>query len=216
MKKLTSAVMAVVLAAALTACGGSGSGQNPTINGMTGPDIEMVNGKLLLSMTFQNVFVDGGVTIPIPKYPGSSLQVGPDFQSNGTLLVLTISVPDFLGNQGQGLDPQTLPGGRPLPGVAAGNMPAVALQIKQLFNTVLYVGPQVIGFFVPFKKLDMGGSIVTFRFYDKESKPVGLLSLVGADQSGANAGVLAMMRADLLGIIPLTKKNALQLAQTYN
>lgn len=201
MKKSVVAALAVVVATTLTGCGGKGVGLNPEIAGVTGPDVELVNGRLMLSMVFNNIVVDGGATIPIPKYPNSSVQIGPDFQSAGTLLVLTISVTDFLGDKGQSMNPQTLPGGRPLPSVAAGVMPAIALQIPQLFNTVLYVGPEVIGFFVPFKKLDLAGSILSFRFYNKAGAPVGILSLVGSDAAGLNAGILAMMRADLMGII---------------
>lgn len=201
MKKSVMAGLAVLVAITFTACGGKGSGLNPSIAGITGPDVELVNGRLILSMVFSSITVDGGATIPIPKYPNSSVQVGPDFLSAGTLLVLTVSVTDFLGDKGASLNPQSLPGGRPLPSVAAGVMPAIAMQIPQLFNTVLYVGPEVIGFFVPFKKLDLAGSILSFRFYNKANEPIGILSLVGSDAAGLNAGILAMMRADLLGII---------------
>jgi hypothetical protein len=215
LKKMMNAACAVILATALVACGGSGKGSNTAIEGMTGPDVEFVNGKLMLTMTFKNVFIDGGVTIPIPKYPGSSLQVGPDFASNGTLVALVINAADYLGNQGAGLNPQQLPGGRPLPGVAAGSLPAVALHVPQLFNSVLYVGPSVIGFFVPFQKLNIAGAIVSFRFYDKNNNPVGLLSLVGSDQNGQNAGILAMMNSGLLGIKPISMSEKMKLAKLY-
>lgn len=199
-KNMKVASLAVLMAITLTACGGSGKGVNTKIDGITGPDVELVNGRLVLSMVFNNIAIDGGATIPIPKYPNSSVQVGPDFQSSGTLLVLTVSVSDFVKDKGTFFDPQTLPGGRPLPSVAAGKLPAVAVQVPQLFNSVLYVGPEVLGFFVPFKKLDLAGSILTFRFHNKAGEPVGILGLVGSDAQGKNAGVLALMRADLLGI----------------
>lgn len=216
MKKIMIAGVAIVAALQLTACGGAGSGINPKIDGITGPDVELVNGRLLLSMVFNNIHMDGGATIPIKKYPNSSLQVGPDFQSNGTLLVLTIAVPDYLGNQGAGLDPQSLPGGRPLPSVAAGVMPAIAIQVPQLLNSVFYVGPEVLGFFVPFKGLDLAGSILSFRFYDKAQQPVGIVALVGSDTNGQNAGILAMMRADLLGILKKPSASTMKtLAQMY-
>jgi hypothetical protein len=215
-KKILSVISALVIAGILTACGGSGSGSNTVIEGMTGPDVEMVNGKVMLTMVFKDVFIDGGVTIPIPKYPQSTLQVGPDFASNGTLVSLVINAADYLGNQGSGLDPQTLPGGRPLPGVAAGSMPAVALNVPQLWNSVLYVGPEVIGFFVPFQKLNMAGAIVSFRFYDKSNKAVGLVSLVGADANGQNAGVLAMMNSGLLGIKSMSMMEKYKLYKKYS
>jgi hypothetical protein len=201
LKKMAVAGLAMAMAVSLTGCGGSGSGVNPTIDGITGPNVELVNGRLILSMVFNNVSIDGGATIPVPKYPNSSVQVGPDFQSAGTLLVLTVSVTDFLGNKGAGLNPQALPGGRPLPSVAAGALPAIAIQVPQLFNSVFYVGPEVLGFFVPFQQLDLAGSILTFRFHNKAGEPIGILGLVGSDAAGKNAGILAMMRADLLGII---------------
>ena len=210
-KKIVTACLAVVMAAALTACGGSGSGSNPTIDGIDGPHVEFTNGMIMLSMVFKNIHIDGGATIPIKKYPNSSLQVGPDFQTDGTLLTLTVSAPDFLGNQGQGLDPQKLPDGRPLPSVAQGQLPAIALQVPKLNNAVFYVGPTVIGFFVPFS-LDLGGGIVTFRFYNNENKPVGTLSLVGA-AAGSNqkSGLLALLSADLMGIIHKKAGSSLKL-----
>jgi hypothetical protein len=213
-KNMVHGVMAILLATTLAACGGKG-GINTKIDGIIGPDVEVAGGNLLVSMVFTNLQIDGGATIPIPKYPNSSLQIGPDFQSNGTLLVLTVGLPDYKNNLGQGLDPQSLPGGRPLPAVASGVMPAMALQIKQLMNTVLYVGPQVIGFFVPFKALNsLNGAILSFRYYNKTGEPVGNMSLVGADTQGQNAGILLMMRADLMGIIGKPSNSTLrQLAQ---
>jgi hypothetical protein len=210
LKKIGMACMAGLLAVSLSGCGGAGRGVNPEISGIEGPNVELVGGRLILSMVFRNVSVDGGATIPIPKYPNSSVQVGPDFQSAGTLLVLTVSAGDFLGDRGKLFDPQTLPGGRPIPSVARGVLPAIALQIPQLFNSVLYVGPEVIGFFVPFSKLDLAGSVITFRFHNKEGNPVGILGLVGSDANGKNAGILAMMRADLLGIIKPPSASTMQ------
>jgi hypothetical protein len=216
LKKLAAASMAVVMALSLTACGGKGTKANPIIAGVIGPTVEVVNGRVVLSMTFENIHIDGGATIPIPKYPNSSVQVGPDFQSTGTLLVVTISVSDFLGDKGTLFNPQTLPGGRPLPGVAAGELPAIAIQVPQLFNTVFYVGPQVIGLFVPFNKLNLQGAIVSFRFYDKSGNPIGLLSLVGSDAAGANAGILALVDANLAGILqPLTASQKAALAAKF-
>jgi hypothetical protein len=202
LKKYVGTSLAVLMAITLTACGGgSSAGKNPLIQGITGPDVEVVNGRLILSMVFQNISIDAGATIPIPKYPNSSIQVGPDFQSAGTLLVVTIAASDFLGSHGNFFDPQTLPGGRPLPGVAAGFLPALAIQVPQLMNMCFYVGPQVIGVFVPFNKLNLAGTILTFRFFNKSGSAVGELSLVGADSAGKNAGILAMVDVNLSGLV---------------
>lgn len=201
LKKIAITGLAAVMAVGLSACGGASKGVNPVIEGITGPDVEFVNGRVVLSMVFQNISIDGGATIPIPKYPNSSVQVGPDFQSAGTLLVVTIAASDFLKDKGAAFPATALPGGRPLPSVAAGVMPAIAIQVPKLNNAVFYVGPEILGVFVPFNKLDLAGSILSFRFYNKAGAAIGILALVGSDAAGANAGILAMMRVDLLGII---------------
>jgi hypothetical protein len=215
LKKLAVASMVVVMAATSTGCV-KGGGLNPNIEGIVGPDVEFVNGRVILTMVFKNIALDGGATIPIPKYPNSSVQVGPDFLSAGTLLQVTIAAEDFLGDRGTKFDPQTLPGGRPIPTIAAGNLPAIAIQVPQLWNAVFYVGPEVLGLFVPFNKLNLAGSILSFRFHNKAGEPVGMLSLVGSDAEGKNAGILAMMRADLMGILKKPSSSTLrQLAQMY-
>jgi len=201
LKTIKAVGLGMIAALTLSSCGGSGAGVNPSIDGIVGPDVEFINGRVVLSMVFKNLQIDGGATIPVPKYPNSSVQVGPDFQSAGTLLVLTISATDFIKDKGTLFNPQTLPGGRPVPSVAAGSLPAIAVQVPQLFNTVFYVGPSVLGFFVPFNKLDLAGSILTFRFHNKAGEAVGILGLVGSDSTGKNAGILAMIRADLIGIL---------------
>ena len=198
--KKTMKLACIPLAFLLVACGGSGGGSNPVINGMNGPNVSVVNGSITVSMVFQNLVADAGAVIPIPKYPNSSIQIGPDFQSNGTLFSLTVSAADYLGNLGNGLDAHALPGGRLLPGVASGSLPSVAFQIKQLANTTFYVGPDVIGCFVPLSNLNTNGAIVSFRFFDTTNKPVGNLSVVGADAQGQYAGVLLLLSPSLLGI----------------
>ena len=204
LKKLKITCLSVLVAVALSSCGGTGSNGNPIISGVLGPNVSFVNGLIILSMTFQNINLAGGATLPIPGYPNSSVQVGPDFQSAGTLLVLTVSAKDVIGNAGVLLPSQTLPGGRPLPSVAAGVMPALAIQIPALFNTVLYIGPSILGFFVPVGGLNLAGSIVSFRFNDVNGNPAGILSIVGTDSAGANSGILAMMDLNLLGVLNST------------
>jgi hypothetical protein len=195
-RKLVTLTLAFVFSVTLVGCGGSGSGTNPNIAGVTGPTVELVDGRFILSMGFSNVALNGGVTLPIPKYPNSSLSIGPDFASNGMLIVLTIAVQDFVNVNANGLNPQTLPGGRPLPGVAQGALPAIALQVPQLLNSVFYVGPQVLGFFVPFKGLNLAGAILTYRFFDKTGVQVGNISVVGQDQNKQNGGILVLVNID--------------------
>lgn len=214
LKKVLGVSLAALIALTTSRCSVN-DGVNPVITGVTGPNVEVVNGRLILNMTFNDITTEGTATIPIPKYPNSSIMVASDFQTGGTLIVVTVAVSDFLSDKGTMFDPQTLPGGRPIPGVAAGVIPAIAIQVPTLMNMVFYVGPEVIGVFVPFKKLDMQGAILNFRFYNKDKKPVGMLSLVGQDAQGLNGGILAMIRADLAGILKKPSASALaKLAST--
>lgn len=200
LKKVAIVASAIFMTTSMTACVGGGGAGNPEIAGMN-YNVEFVGGNVILSMVLSTIHIDGGAVIPIPKYPNSSLQVGPDFLSDGTLLVLTIASADFIKSNGAYFDPHKLPDGRALPAVASGQLPSVALQVPQLMNTVLYVGPQVIGFFVPFK-LNVGSDLIlSFRFYKKDGSAAGIIGLVGAVTPGYQSGVLAMMRADLMGII---------------
>lgn len=195
-KNILTVSFALILSIGLVGCGGQGGGLNPEIAGVKGPNVELIDGRFLLSMSFANINLSGGTTIPIPKYPNSSLSIGPDFETDGMLVVLTVAVEDFVNVGVQGLDPQKLPGGRPLPGVSSGQLPAIALRVPQLLNSVLYVGPKVLGFFVPFKRLNLQGQILTFRFHDKAGIRVGNISLVGHDQNQENGGILVLINID--------------------
>jgi hypothetical protein len=195
-RKCLVVVGALTLSIGLVGCGGQGGGLNPEIAGVKGPNVELLDGRFLLSMAFANLNVSAGITIPIPKYPNSSLSIGPDFETDGMLVVLTVAVEDFVNIGDRGLDPQKLPGGRPLPGVASGQLPAIALRVPEILNSVLYVGPKVIGFFVPFKGLDLAGQVLSFRFHDKAGVRVGNISLVGQDQQKQNGGILVLINID--------------------
>ena len=100
-----------------TSCGEPGKGNNFSIPGVNGPTVTLVEDGLLISFIFENLVLDGGVRYPIPNYENSYAEISPDFASGGTLLAFYVSLQD-LNNEGlQFLPPESLPGGRPLPGV---------------------------------------------------------------------------------------------------
>lgn len=185
---------------ALVACENNGEGTNTAIDGVNGPNVSVTNGYVITTMVFKNITIDAGVTIPIPDFGSSTVYVGPDFETGGTLLQLSVLAADFFDGQDLGLAPQTLPGGRLLPTVASGALPAVAITVPQLNNTVFYVGSSVLGFFVPYSGMDLAGAIASFNFYDTNKKKVGTLSLVGEDANGENSGILLLLSTSLLGI----------------
>jgi hypothetical protein len=174
----------------VSSCGGGGGGKNVKIEGVVGPNLLVVDDGLLVTMVFQKIVMDGGLRYEIPEYQESYVEVGPDLQSGGTLMAIYISFLDVFDNAGylKSLDPQTLPGGRPIPGLASGALPAVAFSIPEFHNVSFYLGNNIYALFVP---VDIGikNAIATFRFYSDGAR-VGNISLVGEDNSGENAGVL--------------------------
>jgi hypothetical protein len=193
----TKSALTLVLAASVaiaTGCGGGGGG-NVKIDGVIGPKVNFIDGKFTLSTILKDVSFDGGVRLQIPKLPNSYLEVGPDFQSNGTLIAIGIDTVDLKALVGGGLnllDPHGLPGGRPLPGVLAGELPSIAVEVEKLSDLVFYFGPTVFGVFVPVK-LGIKDSILSFRFNADNGQRVGNISVVGKDGNGKNSGFLLLI-----------------------
>jgi len=173
-----------------TSCG-KNSANNIQIAGIQGPTVALLQDNLLVSMVFENVQLDGGLRYNIPKYNYSYVEVSPDVQSNGTLMSISISLKDIMNGGLEKLDPQKLPGGRNLPGIAGGALPAVAFSIEKFHNMSFYVGKNAFGIFVP-SKVGVDGAIASFRYYISQ-KRAGTISLVGSDEKGENAGVLLML-----------------------
>lgn len=174
-----------------TSCG-EGSKLNLEIPGVKGPTVTLLEDNVLISMVFEELVLDGGLRYKIPKYPNSYLEISPDFQSGGTLMAVSVSLQDVFNGEAKFLDPQKLPGGRALPGVINGQLPAVAFSIEKFKNMAFYLGPEVFGVFIPLKNLNLQGSIITARFYTGETR-IGNLSLVGEDDNGENSGFLLML-----------------------
>jgi hypothetical protein len=143
-------------------------------------------------MVFDGLQLDGGLRYNIPKYPNSYLEISPDLASSGTLMAISVSLQDVFNTSLQQLNPATLPGGRSLPGVAGGKLPAVAFSIEKFKNMGFYLGPKVFGVFIPVKTLGIGTSIITARYYTGQNR-IGNISLVGEDANGENAGILLML-----------------------
>ena len=195
-KSLRGGLAVLVLGVSMVATGcGSGSTKNVVIQGITGPNVSFVNNTMTMTVTLQNVNLQFGGRVSIPQAPNSYLEVGPDFQSNGTLISLGLDANDInslTGNNAHLLNPLDLPGGRPLPGVAAGTMPGLAVQIPKWDNVTLYFGPQVFGTFVPVT-LPFSNFIGSYRFYAADGTSIGTISVVGADAANKNSGFLLLV-----------------------
>jgi len=178
--------------------------QNPEIQGMIGPKVELTDQYMKVETIFENVQTTGfgRFTFPslgMPEYPNSYLDIAADEQSGGTSLVVYIAIPDVIfGEEGgvTSLDPQMLPDGRPLPGIEGGSMPAIAFQVKDFYDIGFYVNKNLIGIWYPLPELQIGvNNILTFRYY-ADGNRVGNVSLVGENENQEGSGVLLMLTLD--------------------
>ncbi len=175
-----------------TSCGDGSDGRNISIPGVDGPTVTLQQDNVLIAFVFEKIVISGGLRYAIPKYPNSYIEISPDLLSGGTLMSVSVSLDDIFSGDLNRLDPQSLPGGRALPGVAVGRLPAIAFSIEKFPKMVFYLGPKIFGIFAPTKDLGIGTSILTAKFYSSGSR-VGNISLVGADTDGENSGVLLML-----------------------
>lgn len=188
-------------------------GQNDTSNieiaGVKGPTVTLLQDNMLISMVFENVQLDGGLRYNIPKYKYSYLEISPDLQSNGTLMSISVSLKDIVESGLENQEPQKLPGGRNLPGVAAGSLPAVAFSIEKFHNMTFYLGKDNFGIFVP-AEIGVDGAIASFRYYVNQ-KRAGTVSVVGKDANGEYSGLLLML--DMKGAV---KNQLMNVYKKYN
>jgi hypothetical protein len=190
-----------------TSCGSSGT--NISISGLQGPNVSLLNDSILVSLVFENIQIDGGLRYSIPKYTESYLELSPDATSGGTYMSISISLNDVLNGDLSKLDPQYLPGGRNLPNISGGKLPAVAFSVEKFNNMSFYLGSNVFGIFLP---VDVGvdQTITSFRYYIN-SKAAGTISLVGKDTNGENSGVLLM-----LNITTSVKKKLIEINNKFH
>ena len=195
----TFAGLIAVLAPSLSGCqGGSATNTtNPTMNGIDGPHVTLTADKFSMWVILNQISFDGGLSYVPPQMPHSDISATPDLNSGGLLLEIDIAIADVTALVGANtIPPQTLPGGRALPGVGGGEIPALAITVPKWDNTTIYFGPSVFGVFIPVK-MGLPNFIGTFRFFDQSGKDVGNLSVVGEDSQNKNSGFLVLIPLQL-------------------
>lgn len=179
--------MALILASCV------GGGKNPTIPGIDGPSVILNQDRVRIVMTFHGLPLNAGLRYPIPGMSDSTIEISPDFESNGTLFVLDLYMGDLSDQGSSELQPKGLPGGRPLPGVAGGKLPALYFSVQNFPGSVMYLGKSKFGLYLPMALSTPG--IMTMPYY-VNGKENGTLSLIGQEYFGGPSGILLLLNID--------------------
>ncbi|MEI8348150.1 MAG: hypothetical protein WCG27_11830 [Pseudomonadota bacterium] len=170
---------------------------NFKIDGVQGPTFTQTNGFGVMSMTFDNVTVEGDpLHVDIPRLPNSSVELAanPNGGANLDVKISQTDITNILNEiaQGLGLQYMGLPDGRPLPGVETGMLPTLTFTIgnEKLQQFYVYLGQRFFGVFIPVK-LNIGPTIATFRYYISKQR-AGNISAVGGDANGNGSGILIL------------------------
>lgn len=149
---------------------------------------DISGGNASLAVIFPLLEIDAGARIPLRGLADSYVEIGPDFESGGTIFSASIAVEALFRNRG-GLLNFGLPDGRPLPGIRSGGLPAQVVQLPLFGNSLLYRGSDIFGMFLP---IDLGPLPlnVTTRMRDQNGNIVGVLTAVAKAGSNSTSGAL--------------------------
>lgn len=195
MKSWFSPFKAAFVCAAIvlsTACGQQGGGM-PEINGVKGPFFNVVDGKAVITMKFLNIDFDGGIKAPIPETRQSQIEFSPNIIDGGMMLSLYLDTNDLEDlDIGVG-DANTLPDGRPVPGIPGGRLEN-SLRIDtrfDKFDVSFFFHKTLFGLWMPFGFETAG--ISGYWRVNLNGKNVGFLGIVGNDNEGRKAGGVVMV-----------------------
>ena len=208
------AIKAMVLCLAIVvvpSCGQQGA-ELPQINGVQGPNFNVVDGQVLMTFKFLNMQVDAGLKAPIPKTKHSFIEFSPNMIDGGMMLQVYMDVEDLKSiSVGVG-DGNYLPDGRALPGVPGGRLEN-SLRIDTDWHDIsFYYHKELFGLWIPvgFETAGISG----YWNINMNQKRVGFLGLVGNDEvRGYKAGGVVLLNLSALKdkqlnqLLKLSKKN---------
>lgn len=212
MQKWILSCKALILCFAVMLSQGCGkSPQLPEIPGVKGPIFNIVDGKVMVTMKLLQVDLQAGLKFPIPKTKASFAEVSPNVEDGGTLIVFYLDVNDLSTlDIGVG-DPNTLPDGRPVPGIPGGTLTDSIRIDTPYLDMSFYLHKKLFGMYIPFH-FDTHG-ISGYYNIVINGKNIGMLSLVGDDGDQRPAAGLVFLRLDALKdpqlkkLIKMSKRN---------
>jgi hypothetical protein len=185
--------------------------QLPEIPGVKGPAFNLMDGKVMVTVKLLRANLNIGAKVPIPKTKESYFEVSPNLEDGGTLVVFYLDVDD-LQNMNIGIgDGNTLPDGRPIPGIPGGTLEGSLRADTEILDLSFYYHKSLFGFYIP-----LGWNTNGFGGYWNviiNEKNIGMLGAVASDNQGNGAGLILFLRlnqlkdAQVKRLIRLSKKN---------
>jgi len=168
-------------------------GETPKIPGVDGPKINVVNGKIVVSVRLENLELPVGVNLPISsKLEGAKIGVNPDIIDGGTLIQATFDTASLDTDVFDVVPAHVMPNGEPFPFLTGGELPAFAVHVPEALDMTFYASKKVFGFFLPIK---LNGNItfdVPFRL-KIGGQNVGIISAIGNNSEGVGSGVMLLL-----------------------
>ena len=213
MKKWLLGLKTMVLSVALLVAASCGNQEGvPELNGVKGPIINVVNGQVLVTFKFLNLSGDFGLGGPVPETRNSTFAFTPNVQDGGMLFVLSLDPQDLEAiDIGVG-DGNTLPDGRPVPGIPGGRLENSLRIDTQLNDISFYYHESLFGIWIPvgFETAGISG----YWNINQNGKNIGFFGLVGNDPNrDYKAGGILLLRREHLKNKNL--KNLLKLSKKY-
>jgi hypothetical protein len=187
--------LGIVLALAMfSACGKQSIEEKTDIPGIHRFQLQIANGNASLAVAFESLETDAGAVIPLQRPRGASIEIGPDFQSNGTLFKISVPLASLFDG-GNGLQQAGLPDGRPIPFIRDGHLGAIAVNLPVFGTTYFYLANDVFGMFIPANLPDFPLMIST-KIRDDRGNVLGILAGIPRGSVGAVSGILFLFPID--------------------
>lgn len=173
-------------------------GETPTIPGVDGPHINVVNGKILFSLGLDNVNLPIGINMPLSNnLEDASITIGPNMESEGSMLQIAFKPENLDTDFFEVVPSNTLPNGDAFPFNLDGLLSAHAFYIEEALNTTVYASKKLFGFYMPINFSD----VVIFDAYYPLTiggKKIGHFTLVGNNENGEGSGIIVMVSIEQL------------------
>lgn len=186
--RITLLAMLLCLTALFPSCKQKKVSGEAGLDGMGTFTYAIAKGRASVSVVFEDLHLDQGVTIPLSRPVGAFVELAPDLKTMGTLFMISVPLESLF--QGTGDLPWVgLPDGRPIPGVTNGVLGALTVNLPVLGTIFLYMGTDVFGIFFPIP-LPTLPAMVSFKISDEKGNLLGVLYGIPKSAKGAVSGAL--------------------------